>query len=618
MAIHFDTLAMAVIIVIVIGLGMYFAVVGRQFDPLSFIESATDLNLGKEGGIEYQNPELTNPEPYEDLPGIRILTSEGSENNLHELGCSIADDIYNDFTTNGIVGNRDASFCINQHLWSADPVEQCLVSVKSFVLGDPTATSAQLSSWESTLSSREPPCHVCQEPAGTSIVEFDEVCINNNLKDRKVSSSNFCNGVITVNSDVIKFGNAQCNKYDVNSQAWKDHCDGWTFIVHQSWENTNWPTDDFCDNDKDMLYWLGNNNNGDPPTMVKDNTGPSKYLTYSNDISLTEHHYYIYGLIWLPVWERYDIMFVRTPGQSTQSSFDFIKNVFQNNYERWNRLGLWRQEARMVVDAIVTPTSSRPVNDLITEIATAAGLDPSEDVSISYNCGDYGNCITTTLEGPEEVCSPYVTEALNSYFQKETIKFITSEADNGELQAGKEYRVIVTNWYGGWDEVEGVDLSCYDYYDRTVIIVSTEDVVSIPTHDEDTQVVWTVGIKNIFTGNSNDGRIMVSSPSAGTRYVPSSTGWCSDTSSCVMNVVLEKDEDVTLRITPKDSSDNICLHFVWTDPDTGDEYTVEYCHVDASDNPIPGTWTMVFPDELEEAGWEDPELFTGKFYAAIY
>ena len=196
----------------------------------------------------------------------------------------------------------------------------------------------------------------------------------------------------------------------------------------------------------------------------------------------------------------------------------------------------------------------------------------------------------------------------------------------GKLIPGKTYRITINKWTGAYDEggwgfpaVDGIMA-----HDKSIVIREYSGTGPIPPHDEATESVWTIGIKNPqpdSTLGSLDGRIMISSPSLTSPvYIPSSTGWCSDDSSCVKNIVLQKDEKVTLTITPKDNNNKICLAFVGKNQVTGEIELNLYCHVDSTGKDLTGTWTMVFPDELVNAGWpeEDAEIKTGEFYATIY
>lgn len=221
-------------------------------------------------------PDIDTPPPGEDLGEVdHIITLPGEENQPHELGCVIANSIYDDFSANGLTGSR--SNCKEQKLFTDNPVTQCLVDVKKFTLGD----SKIQSDWETTLSAKK--CHLCNESANTPITDFDEVCINKNLKDRTVGNSNFCNGLITAGKDLTTFGNAICARF--NSGNWQSQCDGCYCTLslcciagfpcansHCNWGND---TNDFCDNNEDRVAWIADNADDggrispDPPHFCK-------------------------------------------------------------------------------------------------------------------------------------------------------------------------------------------------------------------------------------------------------------------------------------------------------------------------------------------------------------
>ena len=581
MALHFETLAGLVIIVVVIAVGMWIASQARLIDPMDLILSVRDLQLGKEGDGSYQTPIITPNEPFENLEAVRILTTIG-EQNLHELGCSIADGIFYDFTAHGISGPRTNEDCIIQRVWTGNPVQQCLVDLKSFVLDDGGATATELASWEATLSSRESPCHVCQEPVGTSITEFDEICINNNLKDRKwpiPSGNNFCDGPISINTVRLTFGNAKC-KEGVNSDAWDEHCDGdWL----QSQANENWPIDDFCDNKEDRIFWIGSDDNGDLPTVVKDSY-TSPYLMSSNDIALSKHYYYIYGTIWVQEASRYDVVFVRTPGQATRNSFGFIKDIFQNKYYiRFNRLGNWRMEARMIVDVIVTPQTPTSLMAIVDELEsiTIEGVRVKVSDSIEYSCP---NCIASEPVSMEGITQNPFSDVY-AEFAKLPINITTSLDEGEQLWATAIYRVLIQNWISGWNDNAG-SIDRFDAYDRSIII--QEISPPQPPVEPDKAITWTLKVDNSLepgqeSYQSQPGQLCV------TGNVFGSSEYC--TPMCASypchtsrTVTLDKNQPVTLIARPKYQDEDVaCIYY---SPTQG------ICN---QENDIPKTGTLSVP-----------------------
>jgi hypothetical protein len=560
MRIAAETLLFFVIIVIVLALALGAANTASGFVWEDYFTATSDL--GDQGNIDNLNPDIDNPEPFKELLGVRIITTEGQENQPSEIACSISDDIHADLSTNGLTARDN---CYSQYYFDQSKTKVCLVELKSFILGDSTDDP----SWESILSGRSQPCHLCvDDSTGKQISTLDEVCINDNLKDKKINNQQLCTGLLSIKGTPFSFGNDNCAGF--NSANWNSQCGV------------------FCGNDNDMIFWIADNNadGRQNSTLIKDNglgltNGlPLGGITNSpanlgDDWRISKHDGYVYGVVWVESEKRYAVYFERTPLQLTADSFDFIKGVFtsrgygttafwyQNPYiERWKILGFWRQEPRMVIDATVTlpEGTTKHIGDILAELAAGADLTPDK-IDAFYGCSS-DKCITTSPQTlSQELCGGY--QYVDDQFREEPIKFVTSEGENGDLIGGNSYRVIITNWYGREPKAAGTSgpPSCYSYYDRAVIIVrdSQNQNPPQPTVDPSLAVVWTLKVDNSPenpTYQSQPGQLCV------TGNVFGSSEYC--TPSCIypckssISVTLNKNQPVTVRVKP-DSNNHACI-----------------------------------------------------------
>jgi hypothetical protein len=467
------------LILLVIGIaivGASFFILINQVGAIDIKKYIEDIPIpGVPAEISYGT--LPTQITVEDTPeSEHIITSPGDPYQPSEIGCKIADYIFDDYKEKGDGLARPEPF-----LWDGGR-QNSIVGAGTFILGD---TLADPGDWETTLNGRADLCHYCGEPV------FDEVCINYNLMDREVLGSDFCDGPFATiphngfpGGDPAHFGNARCMKGDANTESWKDSCDGrWCSGlldccgacpvpcgypgVACEYDNNG---DDFCDNDKDKAVWIVDKPDGDPSDRVKDNNADDD--GNSNEIS-KDPHKYIYGVIWDAGEKQFDVLFVRIPQTRNENNFDWIAESLLD-WTRYNRLGFAYHYARMVDDVDVTGVD-KGVMDLRGDIADEIALLNLDDI-VHEICSDEDSCLASGDEygypvnpdsGTVECEGERTPVTLKTLFQRETVKLKTNIDANGEFRASNNYKVRVFNWYGKRDK-------CYSLVDRQVSIFCTD------------------------------------------------------------------------------------------------------------------------------------------------
>jgi len=386
------------------------------------------------------------------------ISGAGEEHQPTEVACAIANSIYTDFVKYGLKDNRenispepDCGYAVGD--WNAIYRGGCLIDAKTFILGDTVTTPPP--EWIQIPYIASGKCNLCLEPT------FDEVCINYNLKNRKVpegGANNFCDGTIPVGStaEVIKFGNAICVKDAGNSQAWRDSCDGWYCGQGQfcglrictispggcSYESDG--VDDICDNDKDRIEWTAEDSSS---TLVTDGD------IEENSKILNKHQKYIYGLIWNTNTneddKRYHVYFERIPAPSTNNTWDFIGDFLSNRDNvRFNPLGEKYQEARMIVNVTVTGAPDISENNLRANIANKLGIDISK---IEYaSCNGLNDCLSSAPYDGEYSIDKALFYSMKEQFKTDyAIKFRLDMkiGSGGLLNNTKTYIVMIENWF---------------------------------------------------------------------------------------------------------------------------------------------------------------------------
>lgn len=428
----------------------------------------TPLDTSITGG-DFGGPKQ-NPFPIEEafVPGI---TGTGNPHQPSEVACVISKKIFDDYVTYGNGGLRDAGEgknCFDN---------QCVINAGSFKLADailgPDNTGQQ---WENTLfgSSAYGPCHLCREPpssvgGGTIIPDLDEVCINLNLKDKKIGDTYICNSPFIPYSKEgqVKFGNDDCFKPSTNNIGnWaKGSPDGYC-------DGDNNDANDFCDGSttsdpKNLILWIGESRGTDPNEWrVSDDI---YYNLDGNSVTLSKQpDQYLYGIIWDKSYShnRYKVIFVRTPLQSSSDSFNFLwNNDGFKTYKRTNPLGVWYNEAREIARVIVNPAVDTGIGDLAGDAGLKSVIDGSEKKVWCEPCSNKDECLATE--------PTTVDETLSFNFGSKPIKIQVDSRVGcaGILKSGSQYIVSVKNWYQDYlTSGRMMYQDKFKKYDRTVSI----------------------------------------------------------------------------------------------------------------------------------------------------
>jgi hypothetical protein len=402
-----------------------------------------------------------------------------------ELGCVIATDIFEDFSVKGYLGSRvgqeGANCFLHYILPKGRRQEYCVINYGLFKLED--TNTAPPSWWEDDVLSPLG-CGVCDQ------VNFDEVCINKNLEKRQVGASDFCDGTFGHPEEgAITFGNCICAggpRHDMgNLAAWEAQCDGYINAWGTLLDCENDGLSDTCDNDEDLLMWVSDSN----PYItypIKDQFSDDR----SNTNLVEKNQLHMYGVIWKPkddidktkFEQEYKVLFVRiSESGGLLTDFDFIVEYLDyndNNIFRFNGLGNFERLPRIIINATVTPTATIGVTALINNIENV-GWSGETDVE-TQTCGDATSCLRSEISDTEEKCAQtdFVSIPTDAFLSLEKIILKTNvpDAENGELVAGTQYIVQITNWFNEYTRCKGTwdwlctDTPCYNKFDRTISI----------------------------------------------------------------------------------------------------------------------------------------------------
>lgn len=405
---------------------------------------------------------VQNPFPIEEafVPGI---TGAGNPHQPSEVACVISKKIFDDYL---IYGNGDRDAGEGKNCFD----NQCIINAGSFRLANVDGTD-----WENVLSGASNPygpCHLCREPpsaGGTIIPDLDEVCINLNLKDKETGNTKICDSPFTSYSgEQVKFGNNNCFCPDSNKNAKADWCN-----IRCDGGNNDLDGSDFCDGSttsdpKNLILWIGKGRGTDTDEWrVSDDI---YYNLDGNSVTLSKQpDQYLYGIIWDKSYShnRYKVIFVRTPLQSSSDSFNFLwNNDGFKNYKRTNPLGVWYGEAREIARVMVNPAVATGIGDLAGDAGLKSVIDGSEKKVWCESCSNKDECLATE--------PTTVDETYSFNFGSKPIKIqVDSRVDcnGGILKSGSQYIVSVKNWYQDYLTLGRMMYqNKFKKYDRTVSI----------------------------------------------------------------------------------------------------------------------------------------------------
>jgi hypothetical protein len=432
-----------------------FMMLGLVFAMLSPVAKA---NLIEEitGKKTEDTLELVNKQNPFPINWVEHIFTSGTNYQLSEVACEIADKINTDFMASlydksravGKGENCEKEWCILKN------------GVGRFRLSD-TGTGPTDNTWRIAMSAKN--CSVCEEPpgAGNLIGNLDEVCINYNLKAK---NNALCSGPIIVGGKIVEFGNYDCGGKR-NGDAWQGHCDNDGNI-------------DFCDDNNkfNKILWSGDKTKYNAYLASDDkNELIDWYITVmywkSNSVVLNkESNEYIYGILWDSNNKRYDILFEQTPIVFSTNNKDDLINVYKNMTDnfRFNRLGNWYNDTRAIEHFTFTPTADISFQEFWDLFSKDTNLEVKFEL-----CNDFEDCMNS--EPVKRGSTACKNEGFSYVWDPITIK---SNMDKlGSFTVGKTYEILVKNWVGYWFGGKYTPISpnqvCYDYFDRTVSIYET-------------------------------------------------------------------------------------------------------------------------------------------------
>lgn len=368
--------------IVIVGLIVFFLVVGFIV-PQLFGQKIEILKIGTEK-VEKTETGLSPPDVQVFKKDVLKIISKGDAYSQAEIGCSVAQDVVNDYIRYGTKGQR--KFCSNN---------LCLAAYGGFKLKQEAITAEQ----GKTLNDFG--CAAC-DPL------LDENCISKNLAKQTVSETSFCNHfLVTVGGESLITGNSKC---EANLNRVDDVCD---FI---------------CPGGNIIKQWRAD--------------GASQYNVSDANIllngPLVDNKSYIYVLQWDVFSKSYTLDFARVPETFDAGQFNdsetlagFTYGTFLIN-PRFLEAGLWKPELRRSADFNFTVS-----NDIyLTDFASKAEHLPLIKDVVYRSCSG------------EDCIEGYIQDVLafKTLSNDATLYIRSSIEDDGKLLAGKTYRMVLSNW----------------------------------------------------------------------------------------------------------------------------------------------------------------------------
>ncbi|MHA2030710.1 MAG: hypothetical protein ACW99A_18265 [Candidatus Kariarchaeaceae archaeon] len=462
-------------IVIIVSILSYFAIVAKGGVDWESLLQGIQPQLGEPSETFWEN--LENPfGTVEDIEVQRLISEEAEPYFKDEIGCEIADYIFNDFTRNGISVDRKNNCDTKTGKCSVicNERSQCLVGVGTFELKKDLPDVTE----QGILSAFG--CSVCP------VDSFDEICINKMLSEKELGAQSFCSEQISVGGETIRFTNPTCYwdgettlTPERNSPAWRDSCS--TYCANGA------PISTQAKYSKIYRWYSDPGYSGDGGQNNVDE-GISYYFI-QRPLSFSPNPY-MYGVAWNNQIDAYELWFVRIPPKVTFNSISliFIPQYFTDQsvapgehwdydmgkWQRVNQLGYFYPEARRILDYTIESLShDKNIITLENEIRSESG----DTVDYQY-CSSEDECFNrpalTDREMPKGkygYCDEF-WEYRQDKFNSRTILLRTNIPDeNLKFKEGYKYRVAIQNWVDKYDETfKPSDANCAKYFDRSVII----------------------------------------------------------------------------------------------------------------------------------------------------
>ncbi len=434
---------------------------------------------------------------------LRKIDREGAYY-VSEIACSIAEDIYYDFTLYGERG-RDSllsytgpnSAFVNEPncewVWEKPccpaplnslltMLEQkkggyrCLVNSDKFYVKKnellPDAAKIELQNLDCSTECINPSSSPTRE------YELDEVCVNKNLASYNFPDPSYISFCTDGPDEYImldygldrerqKFGNDVCYANNNNGAAWASSCN--CVAAGTRYDGTA-----LTERDTNRLHkWKVDN------TISE--TANDKGL--KENVALVADKKYFYTLYWNnnddeadETSRGYEVEFPSVVNENfietkktfnTRSAFiDFVNGFFDEDGDVRNlTAGRWYPELRTDIDGMVTVGSLVNINDIL---GALEGLDISNFISYEELCTYERDCLTYDIETTvwEEAIDiesdwcgiPFVSPPCDdktwSHPHESPVLVKHTKNIANQLEANKEYRVIIRNWVSNWYMLE--------------------------------------------------------------------------------------------------------------------------------------------------------------------
>jgi hypothetical protein len=451
---------------------------------------------GPESGVPTNPNQIPNTGDYTTGgvdPAPHIFTT-GSSWDFSEIACTIADSIFNDYTSyadNGPhnLGELDGFDYLHSEPSNLD--SEYLINLGIFNYTE-VASNSQV--YETAISAHHG-CHLCTYlppdstntiPVGaTGIQKLDEGCLNLQFRDRKIGggSDPFCSKTVATSQGWS--GKFSDNNFNFNDNNFVNSPVGWDRLFCQP----------FCDdNGQDKIRWFSEPSDQDNGRYAYAwNLSSSLKDREENSQPLTNGRQYIYGVFWDNGIKGYDVVFLEVPTNTFLINtewnmiWDSLTAKGSESSSIYRRMGLGHKywQARVTADFTIVPTQTLTVNDIRTKILSNDIYGGSTDYTKVplYQCTGLTDCIVGVQQvSPAQCSNPYgLPHSIVEDFEKQPIQIYVDANDASntpitdgtqDLPPGKAYRVIIKSWWQDYNGLYyGLPQDCFGWYDRSIAIM---------------------------------------------------------------------------------------------------------------------------------------------------
>jgi hypothetical protein len=218
-----------------------------------------------------------------------------------------------------------------------------------------------------------------------------------------------------------------------------------------------------------------------------------------NEYNLTTNRNYIYGVVWSKEYKKYYVFFAVVPKESSyvpKTDWSIMLDYFQygttNKMFRRGILGQTYPEARIVADYLLKPSTdiTSIYNDIMIHLAVNAfGLGQTDGLKKV----EFHACSAADKNNPIECIPSWTTRDDTSWTwggstyglmtennKEKILVYVDADDSTGNhidnpskgIPASKYYRIIVQQWYRGWDVGHLVYTDhFYDEFVRSISII---------------------------------------------------------------------------------------------------------------------------------------------------